>query len=305
MKSKSNCMSKRNLITLLPYWTMFGFFVCLLLLSNNVVAQEGDRGEEKQWEDFDPNNFDNRSIISSNDWMPLKPGMRYVYAGTTLDDEGNPMPHRVVINVTDLVKVIEGVKCIVTWDLDYSNGQLEEAELAFYAEDKEGNVWRMGEYPEEYDDEGKFDAAPGWISGVKNAIAGISMKANPWADSPSYSQGWAPSVDFTDRGKVDKMGVRTCVPMGCYDNVMVVAETSLEEVGIFQLKYWAQGVGNVQVGFKGDDPSSELLELVDVMQLGKEGIAKMRRSALKLEASAYKHSKKVYGNTEPCFPRSK
>jgi len=298
-------MNQKNMTTILPFWTMFGFLVCLLLLSNNVVAQKGEHGEEKQWEDFDPNNFDDSSIESSNDWMPLIPGMRYVYAGTTLDDDGNSVPHRVLIIVTDLVKVIEGVKCIVTWDLDYSNGQLEEAELAFYAEDKEGNVWRMGEYPEEYDDEGKFDAAPGWISGVKNAIAGISMKANPWADSPSYSQGWAPSVDFTDRGKVDKMGVRTCVPMGCYENVMVVSETSLEEVGIFQLKYWAQGVGNVQVGYRGDDPSSELLELVDVMDVGNEGLAKMRESALELEASAYKHSKKVYGKTEPCFVRDK
>jgi hypothetical protein len=228
-----------------------------------------------------------------------------VYAGTTLDDDDNPVPHRVLIHVTDLVKVIEGVKCIVAWDLDYSNGQLVEAELAFYALDKESNVWRMGEYPEEYDEEGKFDAAPGWIGGIKKAIPGISMKANPWADSPSYSQGWAPSVGFTDRGKVDQMGVSTCVPMGCYDNVMIVSETSLEEVGIFQLKYWAQGVGNIQVGFKGDDPSSELLELVDVMQLGPDGIAELRKNALELEASAYKHGKKFYGDTKPCFPREK
>ena len=268
------------------------------------IAQDGEKGQE-QWESFDPNNFDESSIVSSNDWLPLIPGSRSVYAGTTLDDDDNPVPHRVLINVTDLVKVIEGVKCVVAWDLDYSNGELVEAELAFYAEDKEGNVWRMGEYPEEYDEEGNFDAAPCWIGGVKKAIPGISMKANPWADSPDYSQGWAPSVKFTDRGKVDEMGASTCVPMGCYENVLVIAETSLEEVGIFQLKYWVQGVGNVQVGFKGDDPSSELLELVDVMQLGPEGIAEMRTSALELEASAYKHSKKVYGKTEPCFQREK
>ena len=274
------------------------------MFSSQIIAQVGGQ-EEKKWEDFDPENFNDNSINITNDWMPLKPGMRYVYAGTTLDDEDNPIPHRVLIHVTDLIKVIEGIKCVVSWDLDYGSGKLVEAELAFFAQDKSGNVWRMGEYPEEYDEEGKFDASSCWLSGIKKAIAGISMQANPWADSPSYSQGWGPGVGFTDRGKVDQMGLTVCVPMGCYDDVLVISETSEEEVGIFQLKYWAQGVGNIQVGFKGDDPSSELLELVDVMQLGADGITNLREKALALEASAYKHSKNVYGKTEPSFPRDK
>ena len=304
MKSTSRDLNQEKLNKLSLFWLIPGILICLFLFSSQGIAQDSGQ-EEKEWEDFDPKNFDDNSINITNDWMPLKPGMRYVYAGTTLDDDDNPIPHRVLIHVTDLVKVIEGVKCVVSWDLDYGSGQLVEAELAFFAQDKEGNVWRMGEYPEEYDEEGKFDASSCWISGIKKAIAGISMKANPWVDSPDYSQGWGPGVGFTDRGQVDQMGLQSCVPMGCYDDVMVISETSLEEVGIFQLKYWAQGVGNIQVGFKGDDPSSELLELVDVMQLGSDGIETLRAKALELEASAYKHSKNVYGNTEPCFTREK
>jgi hypothetical protein len=297
MKTKFNSMNQTRLPLLL-----IGIFACLLLINYPIVAQD-DEGEESQWENFNPADFDDNSINIDNDWMPLKPGMRYVYTGTTLDDDGNPLPHRVLIHVTDLVKVIEGVKCVVSLDMDFESGALIEAELAFFAQDKEGNVWRMGEYPEEYDEEGNFDAAPCWISGVKKAVAGISMRANPWVDSPSYSQGWAPSVDFTDRGKVDQMGLRICGPMGCFDNVMVISETSLEEEGIFQLKYWAQGTGNIQVGYKGDDPTGELLQLVDVMQLGPDGIADLREKAFELEASAYRHSRNVYGETEPCFPR--
>jgi hypothetical protein len=41
------------------------------------------------------------------------------------------------------------------------------------------------------------------------------------------------------------------------------------------------------------------------MQLGPDGIAELRKNALELEASAYKHGKKFYGKTEPCFPREK
>ncbi|MCB0567715.1 MAG: hypothetical protein KDD01_25385 [Phaeodactylibacter sp.] len=285
-------------------WMMLGMAACLILLANTLTAQDNKSAEQK-WENFDPAKFDKNSINITNEWMPLKPGMRFVYAGTTLSDEEEPLAHRVIINVTDLTKEINGVNCVVSWDLDYSGGELVEAELAFFAQDKEGNVWRMGEYPEEYED-GEFAEAPHWIGGLQDAIPGISMLANPWAGTPSYSQGWGPKVGFTDRGQVDEMGLATCVPMGCYDNVMVIKETSEEEPGIFQLKYWARGVGNVQVGFKGDDPSAELLELVDVMQLKGENLVEMREQALELEKAAYgrKVNKKVYALTKPCVVRS-
>ncbi len=281
------------------FWMTAGVFCCLLLTSLILSAQDS------KWEDFDPNNFDENSINITNEWMPLSPGMRFVYAGVSVEEVGDdPTPHRVLIHVTDLVKEINGVSCVVNLDLDYSSGVLVEAELAFFAQDKEGTVWRMGEYPEEYED-GEFAEAPHWIAGIEDARAGISMLANPWLGTPSYSQGWGPEVDFTDRGEVAEMGVSTCVPMDCYDNVLVISETSEEEPGIYQLKYFAQGVGNVQVGFKGDDPSQELLELVDFQVLGPDGIAELREQALKLEKTAYerKGNRKVYHKTPPCTVR--
>ncbi|MCO6492234.1 MAG: hypothetical protein J5I98_27700 [Phaeodactylibacter sp.] len=280
---------------------ILGMAAFLMLFSNVLIAQEE---KQQKWENFDPKNFDENSIHITNEWDPMIPGMRYVYGGTTLSDEDEPLAHRVIINVTDLTKVIAGVNCLVTWDLDYSGGELVEAELAFFAQDKQGNVWRMGEYPEEYEN-GEFADAPHWIGGIQDAVPGISMLANPWAGTPDYSQGWAPKVQFTDRGQVDEMGLSTCVPMGCYDNVLSIKETSEEEPGIFQIKYFARGVGNVQVGYKGDDPSAELLELIDVIQLKGENLREMRESALALEKAAYerKMNKKVYGQTPPCVVR--
>ena len=136
---------------------------CVALASVIVIAQTA----EKKFEDFNPSNVD-RSTTIDNEWMPLKPGTRFVYEGTTVEDDGTAVPHRVVINVTDLMKVIGGVLSVVSWDLDYSDGELVEAELAFFAQDKAGNVWRMGEHPEEYED-GKFVAAPAWIHGIEEA----------------------------------------------------------------------------------------------------------------------------------------
>ena len=287
------------LVIAFPLLVVTLIFTAYLLKGGSILA--GDENSQKEYEDFDAGNFSNPTNID-NEWMPLKPGMRLVYAGTTLTDEGDPVPHRVVINVTDLTKVIGGVRSLVSWDLDYSSGVLVEAELAFFAQDNDGNVWRLGEHPEEYEN-GKMVGNPTWIHGIKGSVAGISMKADPKLGTPSYSQGWAPDVEFTDRGQVHKMGVETCVPMGCYEDALVIAEGSKAEPDAQQLKYFARGVGNVRVGWMGEgEKTQEVLRLVDLMQLGADGLAKMREEALALEKHAYEVNKEVYGQTMPLEP---
>ena len=247
---------------------------------------------------FDASRFV-QSIPIANEWMPLKPGTRFVYEGTTIEDDGTAVPHRVVITVTDLTKVIGGVRTAVTWDLDYSDGELVEAELAFFAQDTSGTVWRMGEYPEEYE-EGKFVAARPWIHGFEDARAGIMMPAQPQVGTPSYAQGWGPAVQWTDRGQVDQVGQKTCVRASCYDDVLVIAETSDAEVDAQQLKYYVRGMGNVRVGWRGTgEKTKETLELVSVENLDAAALAAARVKALELERSAYQRSKTVYAHTPP------
>lgn len=251
---------------------------------------------------FDPNNFDASSIIINNKWMPLIPGTQFVYNGTTVEDDGQEVPHRIEINVTDLTKVIGGVNTVITWDLDYSENQVVEAELAFFAQDKDGNVWRMGEYPEEYSD-GEFVQAPAWIHGIEDARAGIMMQAEPKAETPSYSQGWGPAVDWTDRGQVERVNQKTCVKVACYEDVLVIAETSASEQDAYQLKYYAPNVGNVRVGWRGaGEKSKESLELVKLEKRSEDALASVRDEALKLESHAYEVSPDVYGETEKSKP---
>ena len=280
------------------FGVILGIFTCLILYTNNLAAQ--DKDDKQMWEDFNHSNFDENSTRITNDWMPLKPGMRYVYAGTTLNEEEEPVPHRFIINVTDLVKEIDGVMSRVIYNQDFSENRMVEAEIVFYAQDKDGTVWRMGEYPEEYDEEGEIDESPGWLAGVRDAKAGISMLANPFVEM-EYSQGWGPDVDFTDRGEVYEMGQSVSNPMGDFGGVLVISETSMDEEEGYQLKYWAPGVGNVQVGYKGDDPSAELLELVDISEMGEKQMDTIREAALKLEENAYddRKMKRVFGPTKP------
>ena len=247
-------------------------------------------------EAFDAAQFAAPTAVT-NPWMPLKPGMRWVYEGVTVEDDGTVVPHRFESIVTDLTKEIGGVRSVVVWDLDFRDNELVEAELAFSAQDKEGNVWRMGEYPEEYDEK-KLVAHPSWIHGLEEARAGIMMKATPTVGTPSYSQGWGPAVNWTDRAQVDSVGTKACVKADCYDDCIVISETSQAEAAVdaHQLKHYARNVGNVYVGWRGTgEKTKEVLELVKFEQLDAKGLAAARAKALELEASAYKNSPDLYG----------
>jgi len=251
----------------------------------------------KAYEDFNPGTFSRPTVID-NPWFPLRPGMRFTYEGFT-EEGGKRLPHRVVFTVTDLTKVVGGVRAVAAYDLDYSAGKLEEQEIVFFAQDDEGTVWHLGQYPEVYED-GKFVEAPAWVHGLQGARAGIMMKAQPRLGTPSYSQGLALAVNWTDRGVVYQVGQKTCVPVDCYEDVLVIDETSREEPNAHQLKYYARGVGLVRVGWRGEgEKTKETLELVKVEQLGPQALAEVRAAVLNLEKRAYRISKNVYARTPP------
>jgi hypothetical protein len=269
-----------------------------LLLLNSVAAsaEEPKPPPCKTAAQFDPANFPNPPKID-NQWNPLVPGTQFVFLGVA-DRGGGLLSHRVETTVTDLTKMINGVRTVVIVEKDINEGELQEAELRFEAQDNAGNIWNLGEYPEEHED-GKFSAAPDvWFAGLAEAEPGNSMLGNPQLGTPEYLQGWAPEIEFLDCAKVDLMQQRTCVPTGCYEDVMMTTERSpLEPESGYQLKYYAPGVGNVRVGFE-DDPEGETLVLLEVNQLSPEQMAKFRLEALKLENNALKISK-LYRETTP------
>lgn len=268
-----------------------------LMIFVSACSSKPSPEETAEFQEFDPNNFDNPMEIN-NPWLPLQPGTKWAYEGTAVDEEGNSFDRRIEFAVTDLTKEIEGVHTVVAWIVDYDDNQVIEKEIAFYAQDNDGNVWYLGEHPEEYKD-GKFIDAPTWIAGIEDARAGIKMMAEPQLGIPNYYQGWGPAVEWSDYGRIDKIGQETCVPVDCYKDVMVIAESSLGEVGAFQFKYYVSGVGEVRVNWGGGDATQEALVLVEHEQLSSEGLAAIHAEALALEKHAYEVSKDVYGQTKP------
>jgi hypothetical protein len=267
-------------------------------------AQDGSEGAQAEPPltgsagDFERAQFDDPTNID-NKWLPLKPGTQFVYEGSAIVEGEGRQSRRVVTIVTDLTKVIAGVRALVIWERDYTAGKLSEPEIAFFAQDNAGNVWLLGEYPEEYED-GKFDKAPAWISGQGGARAGIAVKAEQRLGAPSYAQGFAPPpVDFDDRARVYKMNQQTCVPVDCYENVLVTEEFNPSEPGAYQLKYYAPDVGNVRVGWRGEkEEERETLELVEYQLLSPEALAEARKVAMEVDRRAYERSE-VYRETPP------
>jgi hypothetical protein len=252
-------------------------------------------GQPISADDYDRRLFNSRSTTIDNAWWPLEPGTRFSWRGST-EEEGERVPHRIVFTVTDLTKVIDGVRTVVGWDRDFTRGKLVESELIFLAQDKHGNVWHFGQYSETW--EGKeLVGGQTWLVGhLKGAKAGILMMAEPRLGTPAYSEGFAPAPFYwDDYARVWKVGQRSCVPAGCFRNVMVTEEFEPRKPDAYQLKYYARGVGNIRTGWRGSkDEDHEVLVLQRVERLGARDMAKARARALKLETRA-----RVYGEAPP------
>jgi hypothetical protein len=228
-----------------------------------------------------------------NRFLPMIPGTRTILEGAV-----DGVPHRVEFTVTDLTKVINGTPVLVIWDTDTSEGELAESELSFFAQDEVGNVWNLGEYPEEYEG-GEFVGAPStWIAGESGAEAGIHMQASPMVSSRQYIQGFAPAVEFFDCAKVVGDAQTVCVQAGCFNDVLVTYESNLAVRGDgIQSKTHAPGVGIVKIGAV-DPPTGEVLELVAREQLTSAEMNEARRAALALDERGYQFGE-GYGATSP------
>jgi hypothetical protein len=247
-----------------------------------------------------PAGFDRKSFPAQpkvdNAYFPLVPGTQMVLEGSVTDEEGR-QAHRVETTVTDLTKVIDGVPVIVVLERDFADGELEESELFFAAQDARGTVWYLGEYPEEYRGPRLLGAPYTWLSGQAEARPGIRMSATPRVGEPTYNQGLAPKVDFKDCATVFQTGLRVCVRVGCHTDVLVIDEFApAEPAGGHQRKFYAPGVGNIQVGSVGGD-SREELQLVKRTKVCGRALAAIRTDALAHDKRAYRKS--VYRGTPP------
>jgi hypothetical protein len=234
-----------------------------------------------------PSSYAN-TATDRNRFFPLKPGYQSVRLGK-VNRGSRRLAHRRVTTVTDVFKVIDGVRAVAILDQDFDGGQIAEQALDYLAVDRRGTVSYLGSYTEAYEGGRFVNANDGWLAGVKGARPGIYMLAKPKVGAPAYTQEDHPGSDPTI-AKVVRTGIRACVRFKCYSGVLVIEEDGSEN------KYFAPGVGGIKTEPKGGG-EQETEELINLTQLGRRGLAELSNEALKLDRHARSTVRDVFGSS--------
>jgi hypothetical protein len=234
-----------------------------------------------------PSSYAN-TATDRNRFFPLKPGYQSVRLGK-VNRGSRRLAHRRVTTVTDVFKVIDGVRAVALLDQDFDGGQIAEQALDYLAVDRRGTVSYLGSYTEAYEGGRFVNANDGWLAGVKGARPGIYMLAKPKVGAPAYTQEDHPGSDPTI-AKVVRTGIRACVRFKCYSGVLVIEEDGSEN------KYFAPGVGGIKTEPKGGG-EQETEELINLTQLGRRGLAELSNEALKLDRHARSTVRDVFGSS--------
>jgi hypothetical protein len=190
-----------------------------------------------------------------NLYFPLTPGTTFIYEGVT--DSGNEHNE---VKVTHNTKAILGVTCIEVRDTSTVNGVLAEDTLDWYAQDKDGNVWYLGENSLTYNESGEIVSTEGsWKAGVDGAKPGIIMEAHPQVGD-LYRQEFALGV-AEDVAEVLSLNESLTVNSVTYNNCLKTKEFSPLEPDVVENKFYAPGVGNIQ---EVDVETGQHLDLVQI-----------------------------------------
>jgi uncharacterized membrane protein YkoI len=189
----------------------------------------------------------------TNRYFNLTFGKNFVYENQI--EEGI---ERIEVYVTNETKTVMGIPVTVVWDRVWLNDELIEDTKDWYAQDKDGNVWYMGEDTVELAGGLIVSHAGAWEAGVAGGQAGIIMKANPQVGD-SYQQEYLKGV-AEDRADVVALNEAVSVSYGNFTGCLKTREYTPLEPGVEAFKYYCPQVGFVVLELE----EGERVELVNV-----------------------------------------
>lgn len=230
------------------------------------AAHEVDFGE-----DFAENFVDPRDIggtVEPNPWFPLVAGNNWVYEGISVDeDDGEVVTETVTVTVTDKVKLIQGILCVVVQDTAEEDGEIIESTDDWFAQDVDGNVWYCGEISQNFEffegDEPEeaelVDIDGSWKSGRDDAKAGLLL---PFA--PEVGQIFRQELLFTDAEDAVEIlsleGTESSPVASCNSSCLVTKDFTPLEPDVEENKYYLSGIGLI---VEIDLESGERVELIE------------------------------------------
>ena len=181
------------------------------------------------------------STTIDNAYFPLPVGRTWVYKG--VKDGQNQIDTVTVTPDTKLVA--EGITARVVRDVATTqDGRVLERTFDWYAQDKQGNVWYVGEETVAYLANGKTDTSGSWEAGVHDAEPGLVMESDPQIPD-AYRQEFLANQAEDTAWIVDRGGSFTG-PSGTFKNALTSLEATRIEPGAYDRKVYAAGVGMVR-----------------------------------------------------------
>jgi hypothetical protein len=191
-----------------------------------------------------------------NPWFPLEPGTVLTYKG---EDEGTPAKD--VFVVTKRPKLIQGIRATVVFDRVFQHGRVVERTYDYYAQDRRGNVWYLGEDTATLKRNGRVESREGTFrAGRDGARAGIFMPAHPRPGSGGWQEFYVGHAQ--DRFKVLSLHTTVRSPAVSSRNALLTQETTPLEKGIVDHKVYVRGIGTVrEETVKGGNERYELISV--------------------------------------------
>jgi hypothetical protein len=173
----------------------------------------------------------------TNPYFPMPVGRKLVYRGVK-----DGKPQRDVVTVTHRTRLVA------------------EKTADWYAQDKRGNVWYLGERTAAYAN-GEVDTSGSWEAGVNDAEPGVVMKAHPYIPC-AYRQEFLRG-EAEDTAWVVRTGGTVTVPYGTLHHILVTLEATRIEAGLYDKKIYAAGIGIVsETALTGQRETARLVRVI-------------------------------------------
>jgi hypothetical protein len=203
---------------------------------------------------LDPADFTTRI---TNPWWPMRVGSRWVYRETAPD---GTRQRDVVVVLPTTKAIANGIAARVVSDVTTEDGVPVEVTRDYYAQDRCGNVWYLGEATTEYENGKPVSTAGSFEAGVDGAEAGVIVPARPIRGMRFRQEQYAGHAE--DRAEIFSLREQVEVPFGHFrrGRVLMTRETNPLEPKVLEYKFYARGIGPVlAIGVSGDADREELV----------------------------------------------
>ena len=183
-------------------------------------------------------------------YFPLLPGSRNVLVARGVDEEGERFTERTVRSFAGRGPKILGVRATTMLDKAFEDDLLVEKTRDYFAQDRRGNVWYLGEDVTNfhYDDDGNLigtDSESAWRAGRNGARPGYIMPVSRKLGF-NYFQEHAPKDEALDHGLTFAVLDKLKVGEATYFKVLKVLERSAADPDARDFKYYAPGIGLIR-----------------------------------------------------------